>query len=149
MDAMTERILITGSSGLIGYALSKRLANQFTVIGFDRQDTPQPLANVDWVTVDLTSDERMCGLPARSEGTRGDVCKCQSRWKDRRAVVMGDRGIGTSSDCHSDARAARADLSRSLHLIQNTGCCRWGSASHPAGPRRLEITAASTPSGRH
>lgn len=54
---MTERILITGSSGLIGYVLSKRLANQFTVIGFDREGPPHPPPNVDCVSVDLTSDE--------------------------------------------------------------------------------------------
>lgn len=55
MDTTKETILITGSNGLIGYALSKRLANQFRVIGFDRQRHPP--RNVDWVSVDLTSNE--------------------------------------------------------------------------------------------
>ncbi len=54
---MSETILITGGSGLIGYPLSQRLAEQFGVIGFDRQGPPHPPPNVDCVSVDLTSDE--------------------------------------------------------------------------------------------
>lgn len=63
-----------------------------------------------------------------------------SRWKDQQAVVMGNRKIGISSDGHSVAPAATADLSSSLHLIQNTGYWRWGLASHPAGRGRLDTT---------
>ncbi len=54
---MSETILITGSSGLIGYPLSQRLADQFGVVGLDRQGPPHPPPNVDCVSVDLTSDE--------------------------------------------------------------------------------------------
>lgn len=54
---MSETILITGGSGLIGYPLSQRVADQFGVIGFDRQGPPHPPPNVDCVSVDLTSDE--------------------------------------------------------------------------------------------
>lgn len=50
---MSETILITGGSGLIGSPLSQRLADQFGVVGFDRQGPPP---NVDCVSVDLTSD---------------------------------------------------------------------------------------------
>lgn len=57
MDSRQGVILVTGSSGLIGNLLSCRLAEQFTVIGLDRQCPPHPPPNVDWVSVDLTSDE--------------------------------------------------------------------------------------------
>ncbi len=56
MDVLSETILITGGSGLIGYPLSQRLADQFGVVGFDRQGPPHPPSNVDCVSVDLTSD---------------------------------------------------------------------------------------------
>lgn len=56
---MSETILITGGSGLIGYPLSQRLADQFGVIGFDRQGPPHPPPNVGCVLVDLTSHESL------------------------------------------------------------------------------------------
>ncbi len=53
----TNVILITGSSGLIGSGLCDRLAKQFHVVGFDREGGPQPPKPVEWVAVDMTSDE--------------------------------------------------------------------------------------------
>jgi nucleoside-diphosphate-sugar epimerase len=59
IDAKSQRdvILITGSSGLIGFPLSKRLADTFTVIGFDREGPPHPPSCAECVYVDLTSDK--------------------------------------------------------------------------------------------
>lgn len=52
-----EVVLITGSSGLIGSAAVNRLAEQFTVVGFDRDGPPHPPPAAECVCVDLTSDE--------------------------------------------------------------------------------------------
>jgi nucleoside-diphosphate-sugar epimerase len=52
-----ELVLITGSSGLIGAALANRLAEEFTVIGFDREGPPHPPPAAECVCVDLTSEE--------------------------------------------------------------------------------------------
>lgn len=57
MSEQREVILVTGSSGLIGYPVAKRLAEQFTVVGFDRAGPPHPPPTAECVTVDLTSDE--------------------------------------------------------------------------------------------
>ena len=57
MSEQRELILVTGSSGLIGYAVARRLAEQYTVVGFDRAGPPHPPPTAECVTVDLTSDE--------------------------------------------------------------------------------------------
>lgn len=58
---MTEKhsdlVLITGSSGLIGYHLALELAKNYTVVGFDQEGPPHPPDNVDCIFVDLRSDE--------------------------------------------------------------------------------------------
>jgi nucleoside-diphosphate-sugar epimerase len=56
MPARKETILVTGSSGLIGYPLTNRLAEEFRVIGFDRQGPPHPPPAAECVCVDLTSE---------------------------------------------------------------------------------------------
>lgn len=57
MPEERELILITGSSGLIGYSVARRLAEQYTVVGFDRAGPPHPPPTAECVAVDLTSDE--------------------------------------------------------------------------------------------
>src|SRR5688572_7723665 len=52
-----EKILVTGSSGLIGSALIRSLAAEFDMIALDREGPPHPPREADWVFVDLTSDE--------------------------------------------------------------------------------------------
>jgi len=57
-------IIITGSSGLIGSALARRLEAQYEVICFDREGAPHPPAECACVNCDLTSDksvQRLCG----------------------------------------------------------------------------------------
>jgi nucleoside-diphosphate-sugar epimerase/uncharacterized membrane protein len=49
-------VIVTGSSGFIGAATIKRLASEFTVIGFDQFLPPHPPAEAESVAVDLTSD---------------------------------------------------------------------------------------------
>jgi nucleoside-diphosphate-sugar epimerase len=57
MDAERETVLVTGSSGLIGSAVCRRLAPRYRVVGFDRPGAPHPPAAVECVDLDVTSDE--------------------------------------------------------------------------------------------
>ena len=54
---MAEIVLITGSSGFIGGALIKRLAEDYTLVGLDRPGLPDPPPPAHMVEVDLGSDE--------------------------------------------------------------------------------------------
>lgn len=54
---MTELVLVTGSSGLVGHALCRALHAHFLVVGFDREGNPYPPPDVHWIFVDMTSDE--------------------------------------------------------------------------------------------
>ncbi len=62
-------VIVTGSSGLIGYAAAKRLTERVTTVGFDRDDPPEPPPTAGCVRVDLTSDESvdraLAGVRAR------------------------------------------------------------------------------------
>jgi nucleoside-diphosphate-sugar epimerase len=49
-------VLITGSSGLIGYSLCQALAKSYQVIGFDRDGYPYPPPEAECICVDLSSD---------------------------------------------------------------------------------------------
>src|SRR5919198_6390134 len=57
MGTARETILVTGSSGLIGSAVVKRFAGPFTVIGFDTKRPQHLPPTVNFVEVDLSSDE--------------------------------------------------------------------------------------------
>jgi nucleoside-diphosphate-sugar epimerase len=56
MDDRKEVVIVTGSSGLIGYALANRLQPAFAVVGFDREGPPYPPPSADCAAVDVTSD---------------------------------------------------------------------------------------------
>ncbi len=49
-------VIVTGSSGLIGRAVTRSLADGCRVAGFDR-DAPQEPAKIEFLRVDVTSDE--------------------------------------------------------------------------------------------
>lgn len=52
-----EKVLITGSSGLIGFAVVERFEHLgYEVIGFDREGPPQPPESADCIEVDIGSD---------------------------------------------------------------------------------------------
>ncbi|MGH9954793.1 MAG: NAD-dependent epimerase/dehydratase family protein [Nitrososphaeraceae archaeon] len=65
---MSERkgtVLVTGSSGRIGYPLAKKLARSFDVVGFDRKAPSHPPPSTECLYVDLTLEESVCrGLRA-------------------------------------------------------------------------------------
>jgi len=57
MEAKSETVVVTGSSGLIGAAVVRFLASRYRVVGFDREGSPHPPAEAECVCVDLTSDD--------------------------------------------------------------------------------------------
>src|SRR5581483_9568213 len=57
MNAQTQTVIVTGSSGLIGYPVANRLTEHFRVVGFDRAGPPHPPPAAECVSVDLTSDD--------------------------------------------------------------------------------------------
>ncbi len=59
MNEPKDTILITGSSGRIGYPLAKRLSESFNVVGFDRRAPSHPPPSAECLYVDLTSDESL------------------------------------------------------------------------------------------
>lgn len=54
----TEKVLVTGSSGLIGFSVVEKLEQLgYEVIGFDREGPPRPPKSADCIEVDISSDE--------------------------------------------------------------------------------------------
>jgi nucleoside-diphosphate-sugar epimerase len=51
-----ETVLVTGSSGFLGYPVAKRLGNSFNVVGFDRRAPPHPPPVAECLYVDVTSE---------------------------------------------------------------------------------------------
>jgi nucleoside-diphosphate-sugar epimerase len=50
-------VAVTGSSGLIGSALTSRLDRHYDEVGFDRPGAPHPPAHIDCLDLDVTSDD--------------------------------------------------------------------------------------------
>lgn len=57
MKYQKSTILITGTSGRIGYPLAKRLAESSNVVGFDRRAPSHPPPSAECLYVDLTLEE--------------------------------------------------------------------------------------------
>ncbi len=56
MTAQKATVIVTGSSGLIGAALIRRIARDVQIVGFDRAGDPYPPIEAECVCVDMTSD---------------------------------------------------------------------------------------------
>lgn len=52
-----EVVIVTGSSGLIGTKIIKRLAKSYRIIGLDREGNPFPPVEAECVCFDITSEE--------------------------------------------------------------------------------------------
>lgn len=65
-------VLVTGSSGLIGRAVVRRLAKNFVMVGFDREGWPNPPPEAECVCVDLTSGESVEAAFERVRYAYGD-----------------------------------------------------------------------------
>lgn len=59
MNEQKGTILITGTSGRIGYPLAMRLAESYNVVGFDRRAPSHPPPSAECLYVDLTLDESL------------------------------------------------------------------------------------------
>jgi nucleoside-diphosphate-sugar epimerase len=57
MNSPRETVVITGSSGLIGSTVARRLAGRYAVVGFDVEGPESPIPGVEFVEVNLTSEE--------------------------------------------------------------------------------------------
>jgi nucleoside-diphosphate-sugar epimerase len=57
MNEPKETILITGTSGRLGYPLARRLAESYNVVGFDRRAPSHPPPSAECLYVDLTIEE--------------------------------------------------------------------------------------------
>lgn len=58
---MNEVVLVTGSSGLIGYPLAERLARRYRTVGFDRAGPSSPPPCAHCFEVDVTSADSING----------------------------------------------------------------------------------------
>ncbi|MGH2424804.1 MAG: NAD-dependent epimerase/dehydratase family protein, partial [bacterium] len=56
MTATKGTVLVTGSSGFLGYPVAKRLSAKFGVVGFDRKAAPHPPPTAECLYVDVTSE---------------------------------------------------------------------------------------------
>jgi nucleoside-diphosphate-sugar epimerase len=66
-----EVVIITGSSGLIGRMLVKRLQDTYQVIGLDKMGDPYPPKNVEAITMDITDEKSINKALERTEQVAG------------------------------------------------------------------------------
>ncbi len=57
MSEQKDTILVTGTSGRIGYPVAQQLAESYNVVGFDRRAPSHPPPSAECLYVDLTSDK--------------------------------------------------------------------------------------------
>ena len=71
-------VLVTGSSGLIGKAVSNKLSSRYRVIGFDRAGPPYPPPVAECIDIDLGS----------SEGVNNALSKVKEKYGNKIASVL-------------------------------------------------------------
>lgn len=67
-----EVVVVTGSSGFIGTAVVKKLAQRYLVVGFDRGVSTHPPAAAECICVDVTSDSSVAAGMERLRTAYGD-----------------------------------------------------------------------------
>ncbi|MGH7458147.1 MAG: NAD-dependent epimerase/dehydratase family protein, partial [Longimicrobiaceae bacterium] len=72
MESQKELALVTGSSGLIGAALIRQIADRHRVVGFDRTGDPHPPKEAECVCVDVTSEDSIRDGLARVRYAHGE-----------------------------------------------------------------------------
>ena len=73
MNPHQEIVLITGSSGLIGYATACRFVKDYDVMGFDRVGPPHPPPETEYViNCDMAEDESVREALAEVRRLRGN-----------------------------------------------------------------------------
>jgi nucleoside-diphosphate-sugar epimerase len=72
MPREQDTVVITGSSGLIGSALAKRLHRTYAVVGFDRAGGADPPPEVEAIDFDVTSDDSVRDGLRRVRERHGD-----------------------------------------------------------------------------
>src|SRR3546814_7190425 len=55
--ASDDIVLITGSSGYLGAAIVRKLADEYTLVGLDRPGGPAPPSSAHQIDLDLGSDK--------------------------------------------------------------------------------------------
>lgn len=68
----SEIIIITGSSGLIGTRLIKKLGNDYTIIGLDKQGNPFPPKEAEFIYFDITKKDSIKAAMERVRHAYGD-----------------------------------------------------------------------------
>jgi len=71
-QARRPTVLITGSNGFLGEAITRGLLNRYRVIGLDLKRPKRPIEGVVTIEVDLTSDESVANAMAEVRSRVGD-----------------------------------------------------------------------------
>lgn len=67
-----EIIIVTGSSGLIGTRIIKRLGNRYRIIGLDKKGNPFPPAEAECISFDITKEDSIRAAMERVRHAYGD-----------------------------------------------------------------------------
>lgn len=70
--ATRDVVIVTGSSGLIGYPVAARLSQGYAVVGFDRAGPPHPPPSAHCIAIDVTSEEQTGAAFDEVRRTYGD-----------------------------------------------------------------------------
>jgi NAD(P)-dependent dehydrogenase (short-subunit alcohol dehydrogenase family) len=148
-------ILITGTSGRIGYPLARRLAQSFNVVGFDRRAPSHPPPSAECLYVDLTIDESLQrGLHAIRElhGNRlacvihlaayYDFSGAPSPLYDRITVGGTERRCAFSRISKSSNLSFRA-ANWCMHRLNRVNASTKMHHSPPGGPTRSQRSRRS------
>src|SRR5687768_9511 len=71
-DSEKQLIIITGSSGLIGTHIIKRLSPYYSIVGLDKEGNPYPPAEAESVTFDITDPGSIKAALERVRNVNGD-----------------------------------------------------------------------------